>query len=94
MKFIHGLSRWGVLYILVILMVAALFWENSLTILPIDHTLLLIGILIFFSILLNSWITHHETNLLVSHMYMKQLEKKTKKCEPLEGKEARLEKTK
>lgn len=88
------LSRWGALYLLVFLFIVACIWENSLAILPIDHTLLLIAFLIFFGILLNIWNTNHETNLLVSQTYKKQSEAKLKESEPTQIEEARLEKSK
>jgi len=64
MKTIYLFLRWGTLYLLVIATVVACIWENSLPVPSLDHTLLLIGILGLSGISINSWITHHEANLL------------------------------
>lgn len=94
MKTLHLFLRWGSLYLLVILMIGLAIWENGLPISPIDHTLLLIGILGVFFFSLNSWITHHDTNFLVSQTYLEKMESKSRNFELQEGKEAQLEKTK
>jgi energy-coupling factor transporter transmembrane protein EcfT len=66
MKIIHSFLRWGVLYLLVLLMLGAGVWEQSLPVISLDHTLLLIAILVLFGILINLWISHNEANFLVS----------------------------
>jgi len=94
MKLIYRFTRWGPLYFLVVVMIAVCFWDNSLPILPNDLTLLLIGTLIVFGILLNSWISHNETNFLVSQTFLNQLEKGSKEIDPTLGKLDRSEKIK
>jgi hypothetical protein len=94
MKFIQGLLRWGMLYLLVILMLGASFWVEDLNVLPVDHTILFIVILAIFFVLVNLWVTFHESNLLVSQSYLKQLEKKSEAPEISSKIESRWEKIK
>jgi hypothetical protein len=94
MKFIYHFARWGTLYLLVVVMIAVCFWENSLPILPIDQTLLLIGTLLVFGIFLNAWIKHNETNFLVSQNFLKQTEKRSREIDPVPEEEDRSEKIK
>lgn len=94
MKLFHELSRWGILYLLVILMIVACIWETNLAIMPIDHMILVIVILAVFFIVVNHWVTFHETNLMVSQAYLEQMDEKAKKIEIAQEKKSRLEKTK
>jgi hypothetical protein len=94
MKILHSLLRWSGLYILFILMVTACIWQEGLPVISLDHTLLLIGILVLFVILVNLWLNLHETNYLVSQSETRKWNNETGQFEPLEGKETRSEKTK
>jgi energy-coupling factor transporter transmembrane protein EcfT len=91
MKIIHSFLRWGVLYLLVLLMVGAGVWEQTLPVISIDHTLLLIGILVLFGILINLWVSHNETNFLVSQNELRKENDESKQFE-LSNDEAHSEK--
>jgi len=64
MNAIRSLVRWGTLYILVGILIAAIYWEQSISISQGDHDLIAIGIMIGFILVMNLWITHHPTNFL------------------------------
>jgi hypothetical protein len=91
MKIIHSFLRWGVLYLLVLLMVGASIWEQTLPVISIDHTVLLIAILALFGILIIVWINHNETNFLVSQNEIRKENDESKQFEPSND-EARSEK--
>ena len=93
MRIIHSLLRWGGLYLLVLLMIAVSIWEQTLPVISIDHTILLVFILVFFGILINIWIKHNEMNFLVYRSETRKENDQSEQFEPLNEK-AHLEKTK
>jgi hypothetical protein len=64
MNTIRSLVRWGTLYILVGILIAAIYWEQTISVSQGDHDLIAIGILIGFSWVMNLWIKAHPTNFL------------------------------
>jgi amino acid transporter len=82
MKFIHSFLRWGVLYLLFLLMVGASVWEQTLPVISIDHTILLIAILALFGILIIMWINHNETNFLASQNEIRKENDESKQFGP------------
>lgn len=93
MRAIHSLLRWGGLYLLVLLMIAVSIWEQTLPVISIDHTILLVFILVFFGTLINIWIKHNEMNFLVYRSETRKENDQSEQFEPL-NKKAHLEKTK
>jgi hypothetical protein len=94
MKIIHSLIRWGGLYLMVAVFVAVFLWENALPISSTNHMLFAIGIFIVFGLCLNSWVSHNETNFLVSKTYLGESKKGSNRYETLHDEEPRLEKKK
>lgn len=81
MNIIFEFLRWGTLYILVGVFIAAYFWEENFNINPSDHKLLAIGMLFGFGFLLNRWVAHHKTNFLVSQFYESHIDQeKSENC--------------
>lgn len=69
MKTIRSFFRWGTLYILVGFLIAAIYWEQTISVPQGDHDLIAIGILIGFSWVMNLWIKHHPTYFLAGGFY-------------------------
>lgn len=69
MKTMRSLVRWGTLYILVGILIAAIYWEQTISVPQGDHDLIAIGILISFSWVMNLWIMHHPTNFMAGGFY-------------------------
>jgi hypothetical protein len=69
MEVLRSLWKWAGLIILVAFFLPLFFEEENLHMASTDHIILGILILFSFSVLLNLWISHHETNFLVSQNY-------------------------
>jgi hypothetical protein len=86
--FLHWIS----LYILVILLVASLIWEESLSTSSINHKILQVPTLIFAGYLFNQWITQHEIYALTLP-YEKHKEGQSRKSKDKEKVVTRCERT-
>ena len=74
MKRIEIFLHWLPLYFIVALMIGSFLGEEALPISSFGHTLLEIGILVLFGLIINAWISNHEGNFIVSNDYLKDLE--------------------
>ena len=89
MKKIHAFLRSLPLYLLVFATIGVCFWQDSLPVSQVIHSLFLIIILVVSGLLINLWISNHIENFLVpqSDTY-----KSTKKVFESEKRSARMEK--
>jgi hypothetical protein len=71
-------------------MIGAGIWQQTLPVPSLDHTLLLVAILLVFGFLINAWVSHHEANFLVPPSEINVKYEQNEQIEP----EARSEKTK
>ena len=90
MRVIHSLQHWGAPYLLVACMIGAGIWQQTLPVPSLDHTLLLVFILVVFGFLINAWVSLHETNFLVPPSEIYEKYERIEQIEP----ETRSEKTK
>jgi len=61
---IRKLTRWGGLYIIVLLWIGGLYWEQNLAISQTAHDALACVILISMGALVNKWVHSHASNFL------------------------------
>ncbi|HWQ45537.1 MAG TPA: hypothetical protein VN376_01650 [Longilinea sp.] len=78
MKIIKEFLNWITPIIIVGIAFVGLLWEDNLSIPSFDHTIFAFGILVALGLILNSWLSNHEVNTIVSAMneHTRELEKK------------------
>jgi hypothetical protein len=74
MKRKNLLLRWLPLYIIVAVLIAGFAWEDSLSISQTSHDLIAAGLLVLFFFVINSWVSHNETNFLVPGTWLEKNE--------------------
>jgi len=78
MKIIKEYLSWIIPIIIVGIAFAGLLWEDKLQIPSFDHTIFAFGILVALGLILNSWMSNHEINMLASKIndHARELERK------------------
>jgi hypothetical protein len=76
MKRIYYFLRWLPLYLLVIGLIAAFYWQESLSISLTGHDLFEIALLVVIFLAITCWTSHNEANFIVSKDWLKKNEVK------------------
>lgn len=75
MRHLRSFLSWSGLYLLVVALIAACIWQDSLPVPANDHTIFLVGLILVFVVLTNQWINHHTENFLVSKQYLQETQR-------------------
>jgi hypothetical protein len=90
MKPFSRFFRWIGLYLLVFAVIAAGFWQESLPVPSMDHSIFLIVLLVILGFLIDRWVNRHPENFLAAPKYMNEVQKH--EFGPDEKKTGRMEK--